>query len=225
MQVTLGRAAAIWARLRDERSGIALIEFAYGLPAVLGVGLYGVEAANLAQTHLRVSQVALSLADNASRVGVDTNLNTQQIREVDINDVMQAARLQSVNLDLVNHGRISLSRLVRYSSGGQWIHWQRCLGRREGDGWDSTYGKEKDGETGTGFVGMGPTGSEVRAPTNSAVMFVEVNYQYRPLIWSGFVGTPRIHYTASYVVRDKRDLDQLKPYAAAAAGGAATGRV
>ncbi len=72
---------------------------------------------------------------------------------------------------------------------------------------------------------MGKAGEEVQAPPNTAVMFVEVNYQYKPLIWERIVGTPRIHYTASYVVRDKRDLDQAEPYAAAASGGYAKGGV
>lgn len=213
------------ARLRKSCSGIALIEFAYGLPALMGIGMYGLETANLAQTHLRISQVALALADNASRVGVSSALNFQQVREVDINDVLQAARLQSANIELVSRGRITLSSLERNASGGQWVHWQRCVGVKGGSGWDSSYGKEGDGETGTSLTGMGPAGSVVSAPEGAAVMFVEVNFEYKPLVWERLVGKPRIHYTASYVVRDKRDLDQTKPYAATTAGGASTGGV
>jgi hypothetical protein len=225
MHLIASRASAFWTLLRDNRSGIALIEFAYGLPAVLGIGTYGLEVANLAQTHLRVSQVALALADNASRVGVTSALNVQQIREVDVNDVLQAARLQSANYELIANGRITLSSLEQNAAGGQWIHWQRCLGARGGNGWDSSYGTEGTGKTGTSFVGMGKAGEEVQAPPNSAVMFVEVNYEYKPLIWERLVGKPRIHYTASYVVRDRRDLDQAEPYAAAASGGYSKGGV
>ena len=196
-------------RLRRDTSGLALIEFAYAMPAVMAMGMYGVETANLAQTHMRVSQVALMLADNASRAGVDATGGTiQQLREVDINDIMQGVRLQQNKLDLPNRGRVTLSSLETNADGGQWIHWQRCMGTKQGTGWDSTYGKTDDGKTGTAFAGMGRAGAEVKAPPGEAVMYVEINYQYRSLFGTltGLVGSPTIQYTASYIVRDKRDL-------------------
>lgn len=198
------------ARLRHDTSGLALIEFAYAMPAVMAMGMYGIETANLAQTHMRVSQVTLMLADNASRAGVDATGGTiQQLREIDINDVMQGVRLQSgARLDIPNNGRVTLSSLETNADGGQWIHWQRCLGMKQGAGWDSTNGKEGDGKTGTAFVGMGRTGAEVKAPEGEAVMYVEINYQYRSLFgtMTAIVGSPVIRYTASYIVRDKREL-------------------
>ena len=199
--------AGLLKRLRRDTGGLALVEFALALPAVMGMGMYGVETANLAQTHLRVSQLALMLADNASRAGADAAGGTiQQIREIDINDVMQGVRLQSLRLDIAERGRVTLSSLETNADGGQWIHWQRCLGRKEGVGWDSTYGKEGDGKTGTSLAGMGPAGARVMAPEGEAVMFVEVNYQYRPLFGTWLMGSRTISYTASYIVRDKRDL-------------------
>lgn len=195
--------------LRRNRSGVALIEFAYSLPPVMAMGVYGVETANLSQMHLRVSQVALMLADNASRAGADATGGTiQQLREIDINDIMQGVRLQSSKLALTENGRITLSSLETNADGGQWIHWQRCVGKKGGVAWDSHYGVAGQGATGTGFPGMGKAGQEVKAPPGEAVMFVEVNYQYRSLFGAltSIIGTPVIHYTASYIVRDKRDL-------------------
>ncbi|HYZ48293.1 MAG TPA: hypothetical protein VE567_05295 [Sphingomonas sp.] len=212
MHLTRTKAAPairLLALLRENRSGVALIEFAYSLPAVMGMGMYGIETANLAQVHLRVSQTALMLADNASRAGVDAAGGTiQQLREIDVNDVLQGSRLQSQSINLPDNGRITLSSLETNSSGGQWIHWQRCLGKKSGAGWDSSYGKEGDGKTGTSFVGMGRAGAEVKAPPGEAVMFVEVNYQYKPLfgLATALIGSPAVKYTASYLVRDKRDL-------------------
>jgi Flp pilus assembly protein TadG len=198
---------ALLRRLRADASGLALIEFAFAMPAVMGMGMYGIETANLAQTHLRVSQLALMLADNASRAGVDVSSGTiQQIREIDINDIMQGVRLQSLRLDIGNRGRVTLSSLETNADDGQWIHWQRCLGKMKGAGWDSSYGEEGDGATGTGLAGMGRAGAEVKAPLGEAVMFVEVNYQYRPLFGTWLMGSHVISYTASYIVRDKRDL-------------------
>ena len=55
----------------------------------------------------------------------------------------------------------------------------------------------------------------VMAPPDAAVMFVEVNYDYQPLVTgqlltnSWLLGSHRISYTASFVVRDKRDLTQI----------------
>ncbi len=221
----LRAAARGFARLREDRSALALIEFGYSLPVLIGVGMYGLEVANLAQANLRISQVALALADNASRVGVTSTLNVQQIREVDINDVLQGARLQSGNLDLVNRGRITLSSLEQNASGGQWIHWQRCLGLKKGANYDSSFGKAGDGKTGNAVAGMGPPGGVVQAPPQSSVMFVEVNYDYQPVIAPWLIGSQRIQYVASFVVRDKRDLDQTSPYKAAAAGGQPEGGV
>jgi hypothetical protein len=201
------RLGAFLPHLRDARSGVALIEFAYTLPAVMLMGMAGVETANLAQTHLRISQVALMLADNASRAGVDTAGGTiQQIREIDVLDMMQGVRLQASRLNLAENGRITLSSLETNAEGGQWIHWQRCLGKKQGANWDSSYGTQGDGASGTNFPGMGKSGSEVRAPEGEAVMFVEINYQYKPLFPNWVIGTPTIQYTASYIVRDKRDL-------------------
>lgn len=194
-------------RLRDDCRGLALIEFAYAMPVVFAVGMYGIEVSNLAQTNLRVSQIALTLADNASRVGVSSDLSVQQLREVDINDILQGVRLQSEGLDLLANGRITLSSLEQNAQGGQWIRWQRCIGLKQGAEYDSHYGKTDDGKTGTTFLGMGETGAKAIAPPNSAVMFVEINYDHQPLFSNDLLGGPsRIRYTASFIARDRRDL-------------------
>ena len=54
-------------RLGRDQRGAALMEFAFTAPLVLALGLYGVEMGNQALTHMRLSQIALNLADNASR--------------------------------------------------------------------------------------------------------------------------------------------------------------
>ncbi len=205
--------------LRDDRRGLALLEFAFSLPLVLGVGLYGVETANLALANMRISQIALNLADNASRVGVMQANNTTQLREIDVNDVLTAARLQGAPWDLTTRGRIIVSSLEE-KNGAQLIHWQRCLGTSNGADFDSHYGTTKttDGIDATsanaGTVitgGMGPTGGKVTAPPDSGVMFVEINYLYKPVVSTAWLpgGSARIHYIASFVVRDRRVFTQI----------------
>ncbi len=205
---------AVW----QDRRGLALVEFAYSLPLVLALGVMGIETANLAVTNMRVSQVALNLADNASRVGERTSLATQQLREVDINDVLQAVRLQGEELELTRRGRVTLSSLEADNNGVQRIHWQRCIGMRSGTRFDSSYGTapvNAGSEAGPGFAGtvmpngMGPAGRRVIAPNNSGVMFVEINYEYRPIINLFGLAPRHIHYTASFIVRDNRDFSQM----------------
>ena len=215
---TVARLRRLAGALRRDLSGVALTEFAFSLPIVLGIGCYGVETANLALANLRVSQIALNLADNASRVGNMQSDNTSQLREVDVNDVLTAARLQGEKWGITTQGRITLSSLEE-NDGKQYIHWQRCLGTRSGAKYESSYGKTKptDGTVagpayaGTEVDGMGEPGAKVTAPPDSGVMFVEISYDYAPVISSAWLpnGTARIHYIASFIVRDRRVFDQI----------------
>jgi len=200
MRTTLGGTLrALW----HARSGVAYIEFAYTFPVVLAMGTYGIEATNLAMAHTQISQVAMSLADNTSRIGQDSALSTTQFREADVNDSFGASVLQAGRFKIATRGRIILSSLEQNASGGQWIHWQRCTGALA---ISSSYGVQGTGKTGTAFLGMGPTGNRIQAPANNAVMFVEVFYNYEPVISTSLFGTPQLHYTAAFVVRDERDL-------------------
>ncbi len=93
-------------------------------------------------------------------------------------------------------GRFILSSLEQNSSGGQWIHWQRCIGTGN---FTSSYGTQGTGSTGTSFAGMGPSGSVIKAPAQNAVMFVEAYYVYKPLVSSRLFGTPTIHTTSAFL--------------------------
>ena len=57
--------------------------------------------------------------------------------------------------------------------------------------------------------GMGPVGRKVSAFKDEAVIFVELAYDYQPLISSRFVGTPQITTIASFMVRSDRDLSGI----------------
>lgn len=205
-------------RLARDTSGLALLEFAFAMPIVLMIGMYGIETANQALINLKISQIALNLADNASRVGLLNNSNIEQLREVDMNDVLQAARNQGTGIGLTTRGRIIVSSLEKDSSGTQRIHWQRCIGQKSGTNYDSTYGTTTT-TAGTDTTaanagtlapsGMGDTGAKVNAPTNGGVMFVEINYDYKPVVGTWLFGAMRIHYIASFIVRDNRDFAQI----------------
>ena len=197
--------------LRRDSSGLAMIEFAFAAPILLTLGLGGMEMANMAATHMRISQVAMQLADNASRIGDRNVLAAERVFESDINDLLIGADIQvGSGLDLYENGRIIISSLERNDDGGQWIHWQRCMGKlRE----DSSYGPAGTGRTGTGFVGMGIDGNELTASEDGAVMHVEVIYTYSPVIGTmfaeQFIDDLEIRSEAAFTVRGTRDLSQV----------------
>jgi len=207
--------------LRRDKRGVAFIEFAFAAPIVLSVSCYGMELGSLALARTQLSQLTMNIADNMSRVGLDNGLSLVQIRESDVNDTFTGAKLAGGDLKVTTFGRIILSSLQRNSSGGQWITWQRCKGLKNVA---SSWGVQGTGATGTAFAGMGPAGAIVTAPAGSAVMVVELQYDYQPLFplfWStsgASTGTftavfkdsqKLIKYNQAYIVRDQRDLTQI----------------
>lgn len=196
-------------RLLRETSGVAMTEFALAMPFLLGVGLMGLETANRALVQMQVSQLAVQLADNGSRIGDTSMLSNRKIYEADINDLFYGAHLQSsAGLDLFAHGRVILSSLevVPDTEDQQYIHWQRCMGMKRHT---SSYGAEGDGLNST-FPGMGPAGEEVIAFKDDAVMFVEVSYDYQPIVDETFTfGSLEVSAIASFTVRDDRDLSAI----------------
>ena len=197
---------ALLRRLARDRSGLAMIEMAYAAPFLMLLGLGGVEVANYAIIHMRVSQLAVSLADNASRAKQEVVSGVPRMREVDVNEAFTAAIVQAGQLDVAANGRLILSSLEVNDEGGQWSHWQRCFGEAP---YASSYGEQGDGAEGTELAGMGPAGRQVQAETGYAIMFAEVSYEYQPIMLGDFIEDRRISKVAAMFVRDNRDLSQL----------------
>ena len=198
------------AKLKDLRqrlarcaSGVAMVEFAFTAPLLLSMGLLGAETAFFVVTHLRISQVAMQVADNASRIGETDMLVARLVSERDVNDVFVGAEKYGENFRLFNRGRVILSSLQRNSSGGQWIAWQRCRGAKV---FNSSFGVQGTGATGTSFTGMGPTGQQIQASAGTAVMFVEVAFDYEALTPFTLYNGREIRYTAAFNIRDQRNL-------------------
>jgi hypothetical protein len=74
-------------------------------------------------------------------------------------------------ISLNTKGKVIISSLEMNSTNNQYIHWQRCTGSMTAA---SAYGVE-----GAVVTGLGPTGNQVTATSDVAVMFVEVWYQQR----------------------------------------------
>ncbi len=204
--MTPPRLLALLRRLRSDTSGLALLEFAYTLPILLVLSLTGAELTNYITTKMRMSQIALHLADNAARIGSGSQLSAKQITEADINDLLTGADLQSGELDLLQHGRVIISSLEPMSnpntSGRYRIRWQRCGGAKVGH--KSSWG-EAGKSNGTNMAGMGPSGRQAIAPDNGVTMFVEVYYEYQPLVGGSLAPDAAMTEIASMMVRDRRD--------------------
>jgi Flp pilus assembly protein TadG len=195
-------------RLGRDASGLAMVEFAFAAPLVLGMGMIGTDTAFYVITHLQVSQIAMQVADNASRVGEQDVLTARKVFESDINETFVGAEKLGENIDIFDQGRIIVSSLQRNADGGQWIAWQRCRGAKNHD---SSFGVQGAGATGTSFPGMGVPGRYITASQGTAVMFVEVAYDFRSITPMNLFDNREITYTAAFNVRDSRDLSQLYP--------------
>lgn len=192
--------------LRDNRA-VAAVEFALTLPVFLTLTLTGAELINYSTTKMRISQVALHLADHAARIGAGSPLAAKTITETMINDTLTGAGLQAKELELYANGRVIVSSLEPVANPNPTnkfkIAWQRCRGSKA---YASSYGT-----TGaTNLDGMGPSGRLVKAPENGATMFVEVSYTYQPVVSATLAPSPNIVEIAAMPVRDTRDLTQIK---------------
>ena len=190
---------------RDNRATV-IVEMAFAIPFLVLVGFAGLEIANLTLINTRVSNLGLTAADNASRIAFGNNLSLPRVREIDINQVFTGVQEQAGGMNFQANGKIILSSLERNANGGQWIHWQRCYGNLAVS---SSYGTQGQGATGTAIAGMGPAGRQVSASTGTAVMFVEIVYDYQPLIYGKWLGVKRIRSTAAFNIREARDLTQV----------------
>ncbi len=187
-------------RLKNDCSGLALTEFAMALPLWLALALGGMEFANLASAHMRVSQLAMTVADNAARVD-------PAIDESDIHEIFAGPQLLGQNLDFEANGRIILSSLQHNGltgiDEGQMINWQRCFGDLKQV---SSYGAEGTGRTNSSLKGMGPDGNKIAASPSTAIMFVEVVYDYQQLI-PGDLFDKEVRYETAFNVRSRDVFD------------------
>lgn len=200
------RMSRLLRRLSHSQSGVAMVEFALATPFFLTAGLWGVELANYTIVTMQINQIAIHIADNASRIGDTSVLENKKIYESDINDVMLGASLQAgQRLALWDRGRVIISSLEVLPDSdpeAQYIHWQRCMGKKEHD---STYGSVDD----TFAIGMGPSGQEVFANADEAVIFVELTYDYEPLVSKHFITDRTVKAIATFNVRSSRDLEKI----------------
>jgi hypothetical protein len=187
-------------RLRRDESGNQVIEFAIVLPVLLTFCLGSIEVGNYAIASDRCSQIAASVADNAARAR-DT------IDEADVNEIMIGAKLIGSGIRFADNGRIILSSVQQNDAKtGYWIRWQRCFGKKAVT---SSYGLQGAGMNDATVQGMGPANKQIIPMAGTALMFVEVVYDYQPIVSNRILGARTMRYTNAFNVRQRND-QQLK---------------
>lgn len=188
---------------RDER-GLAFVEFAFAAPILLLLILGGLELANYAIAHLRVNQIAMTVADNAGRMlnGVD---------EANILEVFTGASVIGGPLSFDENGRVVLSSLQHNGEEGvdegQVIRWQRCWGELDVQ---PAYGVEDAGADNNDLAeGMGLPGQRIWAAEGTVVLVAEVTYEYQPLVnYAGLPLAQHIRHESAFTMRGQQRLEK-----------------
>jgi hypothetical protein len=221
------------ATLRASTKGVAFIEFAVALPVVVMISLMGIELVNLVLTHLRVTNIAMMTADNASRI-------RDSIDEADVAELLTGAYKTGENIDFTERGRVILSSVEANEEGSrQWVRWQRCLGMHPIDTAfekpmtdkgavikDGTeiYGPDRHTPSTTSSssamstaTAIGPANNKIAAPPGTAIMIAEAVYKYKRIVPIPFFNDMEIRYTSAFNARQRanqllRNANRIQPY-------------
>lgn len=196
----MNRSAPWLHRLRRDEAGVAMVEFAFVAPLMALMIVGGIELANFALTHMRVSEIANTVSDNAGRVATGMD-------EANVYEIFAGAGVIGNSIDFQERGRVVLSSLQENGNNGnargQKIEWQRCWGELEVE---PSYGREGKGKNdGSLPNGLGKPGHRISSLGGTAVMFAEVSYQYEPIFFSSMFDAEVIRYEAALNVRDRNN--------------------
>ena len=186
------RALTLLRRVGRDQSGLAYLEFALIGPILLFLTLAGLELVNYAMAYLRVNQIATTVADNAGRVNTG-------IDEANVYELFAGADTIGEPMEFEDNGKNG-------GNHGQMINWQRCWGALD---LGSAYAAEDAGrDDATLAQGLGAPGNRIVSEPGTAVMFVEVTYEYQPLISDTILPVAgRIRQETAFNVRGQRNND------------------
>lgn len=182
MQTLIRKLSLRLRRLREDVSGLALIEFAYTLPLLLGFGLVGIEFTNVILAHQKTERIASTLADQVASNQVPPN-------EAQIGDLFQSINLISRPFDFSQGGGVIMTAVMGvYDDNDNAIRnkvaWQRCS---NSDAFTSKYGTQWTG----GDIADGPKitlPNNVQLAQNQMVILTEVYFPYDEIISEDLVG-------------------------------------
>jgi Flp pilus assembly protein TadG len=185
-------------RLALDRAAVSMIEFALGMPILIGFLLGGLEMANYILASNTCQRLATMMADLVSQSGVGGESTTQ----VQIYDMFNAVDVSAKPYDLRNHGRVVFS-VIKGKL--------QTNGTVRNEFAEGAYAQQFDG----GFTGVAPvvgcrqTGAlpalNRSLPADEMLVHVQVSYQYQPMILptsiSYFTGRTSFTRTAAFRMR------------------------
>ncbi|MEO0461900.1 MAG: TadE/TadG family type IV pilus assembly protein [Pseudomonadota bacterium] len=195
-------------QLREDISGLALIEFAYTLPLLLGFGLVGIEFTNVILAHQKTERIASTVADQIASNQLPPN-------EAQVSDLFNAIDQIASPFSFSNDGGgvvVTAVVGVNDTSANKMknkVAWQRCS---NGDAYKSAYGKEW---TGSGDIADGPDVSlpnNIVLGQNQMVILTEVYFPYTEIVSEDLVkgllpNAGTFEQTAMYRTRGQALLD------------------
>lgn len=151
------RFSGLWLRFRDERDGVAAIEFAMVLPVMLAAYVGMVNLAQMVMTNRKTTQLALALSDLTSRV--------QTVSPTDVSDIFKASETILLPYDSSKASMIVASVVIDAN-------------RKARICWASSYPDAKAAPA---------RGAEVPVPdsiriANTSVIMAQASYTFTPLI-------------------------------------------
>jgi Flp pilus assembly protein TadG len=167
-------------RLRQDVSGVSLIEFALTLPLFVGLMGAGLEMTYLMIANMKVQRLATMTADIVAQRGASAN----QISELQIHDVLSALDVSAQPLEMRTRGRVIITAVVGEDTTNDdvadinRIKWQRFDG---------------DFVAATPLLGCWQTstiatlGGGRQLILNEAMFHAQVTYRYKPLFGPALV--------------------------------------
>lgn len=161
-------------RILGDRSAVSVIEFALGLPPLLGFALSGLEMANYILANNTTQRMATMVADLIAQSGVGDIATT----EAQIYDMFYAIDVAAKPLSLRKNGRIVFSVIKGVTQGDGTVRNEYA---------DTVYSQQFDGD----YVAAAPLlGCQTTTPlpnfsrtlpANELMVHAQVTYVYEPL--------------------------------------------
>lgn len=164
-------------RLRRDRRGAVLIEFAFAVPILVLILIGCYEATRYVFIHQKLDRIATAMANLVARA--------DGISSAQIDDLFDAAQQLAEPYDLAANGRLVVSSVYRPEDDDARLAWQ----------WTSPGPLSVTSHIGVdGGVATLPTGLIVRTGEN--VIVAEVWFRYHPLFGSFMFGDSELYHAA-----------------------------
>ena len=163
---------ALFCRLRRDRRGVSLLEFALMLPLFLGFVLTGIEFGNYIMANNRVQRMAAMSADLVAQSGT----GKIGVGEGQIYDLFSALDLTAQPYDLRNNGRVVITAVQGTDNNNDGVIENRIL-------WQRFDGSFIDPP----LLGCGTTTALATLPNGRQMLLdeilfhVQVSYKYQPI--------------------------------------------